>query len=109
MKIIKKHCVQTWFSPKRCMEEMTSRSKSYYEIGDKSFYVLLNSKWTDRMSHRKIGPAHVYLNHYMGWNIKGLNHRIDGPNIINASSYKNYKEWAFKDYECLDEEVYWNE
>ena len=101
MKIIKKHCIETWYSPRRFMEQNTSAYDYYHDTGDKQWYVFLEDK-NDVFSYRKIGPSSICKN-YITWTNRFGYGRKDGP----AEIAKYIKYWDWNDY-GFNEETYWN-
>lgn len=93
MEIIKKNCIQTWFSKTRFCHNGTDH-KTYY---------------SNFLPHRKIGPTHINerkdrTDISFVWKCKGLNHRINGPIFVKGNCEKM---WYWYGVGCK-EESYWN-
>ncbi len=96
MKIVKKHCIEIWFSPKRRMERYM---KPNFDGTCRIRFISSNE------FHRKIGPAMIFGDGECLFVINGQHYRINGPNYID--NQKKPIDWHFKG-KSGSEETYWN-
>ncbi|MEK6883916.1 MAG: hypothetical protein AABY22_30075 [Nanoarchaeota archaeon] len=92
MKIIKKDCVELWFSPKRFKRETDTIIYYFKIIGRFNAF------------HRKIGPA-LFSKKLIYWAQNGIDSRVNGARCCDLNSKPD--TWGFA-HIISSEETYWN-
>ncbi len=90
MKIIKHGYIETWFSPRRLMEENILSGNKYW--------------YYHYSPERKVGPSAIFKNSLSRWMENGSIHRSNGASEIYASNKLHWYFYGIK----TNEEEYWN-